>query len=267
MRKILLNLLPVLLLSLAFSACVRERDTDTSLASQLALHAFVYHDASDLADDAATKNTGELLSNYKTRGYCASITHDKVNGHIEIDFGQANCMCNDGRYRKGKIIVDYTGNYSDSGSVHTLSFENYYVDNNLIMGTNIVENLGHNDSAQTCYSSVVEGKVLKPTVNDTLYYSARHTITWTEGESTPVWGDDVYEISGTANGKNENKTYYSMAIIKPLVKEVVGCRYFNKGYIEMQPQGKAMRSIDFGDGHCDNDATVTINNKTFHIVL
>lgn len=58
-----------------------------------------------------------------------------------------------------------------------------------------------------------------------------------------------------------------MTITKPLVKEVLGCRYFTQGKIEMQPQGKALRVMDYGDGSCDNDATVTLNNKVFNIKL
>ncbi|HNB81033.1 MAG TPA: hypothetical protein PLP14_02980, partial [Chitinophagaceae bacterium] len=163
-------------LILALTSCVRERDNDTTMASELAMNEYVYHDASCLADDAASKLTGQNLSNYKTRGYCATLTHDTFNNHIIIDFGPQNCMCNDGRYRRGKVLVDYTLNYSDSGSVHTLTFDEYYVDNHLVMGSNIVENKGHNVLAHTWFKSTVDGKVLKPGFDDTLYYKSNHTI-------------------------------------------------------------------------------------------
>ncbi len=254
---------------LLFTSCVRERDTDTEMSAELAMNEFVFHDASDLADDAATKSTGENLSNYKTRGYCAVLTHNKLSSPrtIVIDFGAVNCMCNDGRNRHGKILVSYTGNYQDSGSIHTITFDNYYVNNYAIMGSNIIENKGLNASSQPYYSSMVEGKVLRPDALDTIYYQANHTITWIQGNTTPIWGDDIYHITGTGSGRNELKTYYAMNISAPLVKDVLGCRYYTQGKIEMQPQGKALRTIDFGDGSCDNDATVTINNKVFNIKL
>lgn len=261
--------LMIAVIMLSVTSCVRERDTDTSVAEELAFHEFAFHDASDLADDAATKKTGETLSNYKTTGYCATLTHDQVSNPrtIIIDFGPTNCMCNDGRNRNGKILVSYTGNYTDSGSEHTITFENYYVDDYLVMGTNVVTNRGLNGASQPKFTSVINGKVLKPGSLDTLFYEAQRNIVWTEGSTTPVWGDDVYEITGTATGKNELKTFYAMTITQPLVKEVLGCRYFTKGKIEMQPQGKALRVMDFGNGSCDNDATVTLNNKVFNIKL
>ena len=252
-----------------FSACVRERDTDTIMAGDVAMHEFLFHDAADLADDAATKNTGDNLSNYKTRGYCAVLTHDTNSNPrtIVIDFGVANCMCNDGRTRQGKIMVSYTGRYADSGSIHTITFDNYFVNNYHVMGSNVVENKGLNASSKPYFNSTIDGKVMKPGVADTLYYQANKTITWTEGSTTPIWGDDIYEITGNGSGQNEFKTYYAMTITQPLIKEVLGCRFINKGRIEMQPQGKALRTIDFGNGKCDNDATVTINNKVFNIKL
>ena len=197
------------------------------------------------------------------------LTHDTISNPrtIVIDFGSANCMCNDGRTRKGKILVSYTGHYADSGSVHTITFDNYFVNNYQVMGSNVVENKGLNGSSQPYFTSVIAGKVMKPGVADTLYYEANRTITWTQGSTTPVWGDDIYEITGTGSGQNELKTFYAMTITQPLIKEVLGCRYINQGKIEMQPQGKALRTIDFGNGNCDNDATVTINNKVFNIKL
>jgi len=259
----------LLTFSFLFFSCVRERDTETEMSAELAMNEFVFHDASNLADDAATKNTGQNLSNYKTRGYCAVLTHDKISSPrtIIIDFGAMNCMCNDGRNRHGKILVSYTGNYADSGSVHIITFDQYFVNDHLIMGSNIIENKGLNGASQPYYSSVIDGKVLKPTVLDTLFYHADHTITWTQGSTTPIWGDDIYQISGTASGRNEFKTFYAATISEPIIKEVLGCRYYNKGKMEMQPQGKALRTIDFGDGSCDNDATVTINTKVFNIKL
>lgn len=267
-KSILLRaILPMLIATLTISSCVRERDTDTGMAAGLAMHEFVYHDASDLADDAATKNTGENLSNYKTRGYCATLTHDKASGTIVIDFGAANCMCNDGRNRRGKILVSYTGNYADSGSVHTITFDQYFVNDYHVMGTTVVENKGKNGAAQPYFSSTVAGKMLKPGFPDTLYYDAQRTITWLQGSDTPVWGDDIYSITGLGSGRDEKRAFYAMNITEPLIKDVLGCRYFVRGRIEMQPQGKALRTLDYGEGTCDRDATVTINNKVYRIQL
>ncbi len=52
-------------------------------------------------------------------GNCATIEFDIESNpkKVTIDFGETNCLCEDNRYRKGKIIVEYTGNYYEEGSV------------------------------------------------------------------------------------------------------------------------------------------------------
>jgi len=264
------NVLGIAFLGLfIMSSCVRERDTDVTIAQEQAMGEFVYSNALEIADDASTKLSGENLSNFKTSGYCATLTHDKVSmpRTMVIDFGLMNCMCNDNRNRKGKILVNYTGNeYGDSNGVITITFDNYYVDDYQVMGTKIVTNLGRNNLSQPHYAIEVAGKILKPNVLDTLVWNATRERIWTGGADTPVYGDDQYSYIGTGNGMNEFRSYYSSVIQAPLVKGQF-CRFFNSGKVDIQSQGKALISMDYGDGNCDNQATVILNNKSFHIDL
>ncbi|MBL7764762.1 MAG: hypothetical protein JNJ58_01610 [Chitinophagaceae bacterium] len=260
--------LALLLLTSAFNACVRERDTDTEQASDSAFGDFVYENAFSIAEDAATKNTGENLSNYKTTGYCATLTHDKVSNPrtITIDFGAVNCLCNDNRNRRGKILVTYTGNFSDSNETVTLNFDQYYVDDNAIFGTATIYNMGLNVDSHPYSTFITDGKFLKVGTLDTVYWTGDRVRTIVQGSDTPVWGDDVYEYVGTGTGKGAYKSYYAMNITEPL-RKTMDCRYFTSGKVELQPQGKALRVMNYGNGECDDDATVIINNKSFNIKL
>jgi hypothetical protein len=38
----------------------------------------------------------------------------------------------------------------------------------------------------------------------------------------------------------------------------LNCRWIEKGTIEFKPGGKLTRMVDYGNGNCDNKATVTI---------
>lgn len=256
--------------SLFFSSCVRERDTDISMAKDGIVGDFVFDDAFHIVLDAATKSSGETLANYKTTGYCATLTHDTNSSprSLIIDFGTANCMCNDSRNRRGKIIVSYTKRYADSGNIFSFSFDNYFVNDYQIMGTQVVENKGRNVLAQTYYTQLVEGKIMSAdtSIKDTLKWNAEREITWVEGESTPMWFDDIFETVGKGNGRGIRNEYYAMNITKPLIREAM-CRFIKGGRVELQPQGKALRTIDYGDGDCDNQASVEINSKRFAVDL
>lgn len=261
----------VLSASLLLSSCVRERDYNIELAKDETLGDFIFSDVFHIVCDASTKSSGETLSNYKTTGYCATLTHDSLSNpkSIIIDFGNVNCMCHDNRTRRGKILVNYTtAEFTDTGNVITFGFENYYVNDNRIMGTQTIVNKGKNILGHTFYSQLTEGKMLKAdtTIKDTLYWNAEREITWMEGEDTPMWFDDVYETIGTGHGWGVRREYFAMNITKPLVREVL-CSYIKGGKLELQPQGKALRTIDYGNGNCDNQASIEINAKRFAIDL
>ena len=257
--------------SLFFSSCRRDsngKDSDTTIAADNALSEFIYEDADHIADDASGKQTGENLGNYKTASNCATVTHDTLSNPktITVDFGPTNCLCNDGRYRRGKVLVTYTGKYRDSGTVRTLGFDNYYVNNNQVLGSRTVTNMGHNAQNQTYFNINVNGLIIKANTQDSVIWNSSRVRTWTMGEATSTWADDVYEVTGNASGQKANGQTWTMSITSPLKRDL-SCNWISAGTIELQPTGKPLRTIDFGNGTCDNQATVTINGTAYNITL
>lgn len=265
--------------STLFVSCRKEKDDDdkeTNSARDNALAEGTFNDVANISDQAAT---GTLVSYYAPNASddksplssCATITHDTVSvPHLlTIDFGTSNCLCNDGRYRRGIIMVSYSGHYRDSASTHTITFNNYYVENNKVSGTKTVVNNGHNPAGHLTYSVSVNGQIDKA-AGGTLTWTSSRTREWIVGENTPVWGDDVYLISGSASGVNSpasgTSTSFTVNITSPLRKEI-GCRHFVSGKFELTPSGKATRYVDFGTGACDNTALVTINGHNYNVTL
>lgn len=246
----------------------KVKDNDTEVASDNSLGEFVYEDVNNIVDDASNKGTGENLGNYKTASNCATVTHDTLSSPktITVDFGSTNCLCNDGRYRRGKVLVSYTGKYKDSGSVRTITFDNYFINNNQVLGSRMVSNMGHNANNQMYFTIVVNGLILKANTLDSVIWNSNRVRTWVQGEGTPNWSDDVYQITGNGNGQRANGNTWTMNIIQPLVRDL-SCNWISAGTIELQPTGKALRTIDFGNGNCDNQATVTINGNVYNITL
>lgn len=259
-----------------FTSCRRdkdEKDTDTSSASDNALAEGTYNDVNNIADEAANGNLTSYLApasaeNKSILSTCATITHDtSVTPRVlTIDFGATNCLCNDGRNRRGIITVTYSGHYRDSASTHTISFTSYYVNDNQVLGTKTVTNNGHNSAGHLSYTVNVNGQIIKASGGGTINWTSTRTREWIVGESTLPWNDDVYLISGSANGTNAAGNSYTMAITSPLRKEI-GCRHIVSGQLTLTPSGKPTRYVDFGTGACDNNATVTINGNIYNINL
>jgi hypothetical protein len=259
-----------------FTSCKREKDDvmdkDTGGASDNALAEGTYNDVQNMSDEAS----GGSLSSYfpmnstterNMLSTCATVTNDTVSvpHQLTIDFGASNCLCNDGRYRRGIINVSYTGHYRDSAETHTISFTDYYVNDNHVLGTKTVTNNGHNSAGNMTFSIVVNGHIIKADGGDVTWTSNR-TREWIAGESTPTWFDDVYLITGTASGTTAAGHTFTAVINTPLRREI-GCHHFVSGSLTFAPSGKPARLVDFGTGACDNQATVTISGHTYNITL
>lgn len=120
---------------------------DTSISADDALADGIYSNATSIADEAYNSGSGGLKSGDGTNQFlsgCATVTLDTtvMPRELTIDFGDSNCLCRDGRWRRGKILVTFTGRYRMPGTVITYGFDNYHVNDNHVDGTKVITNMG-----------------------------------------------------------------------------------------------------------------------------
>ncbi len=268
-QRLLASIMIFATAAIFLNGCKKENiDDNMNAAEDNALSEVSYSDVQSIADEAASGS----MSSYKTGSSdgilstCATITHDTVSDPrvLTIDFGTVNCTCNDGRLRRGKIIVTYSGPYREPGHVHTITFDNYFVNDNQILGTKTVTNQGLNDNGNLYYSIEVNGSIIRANGAGTITFVSSRVREWIEGESTPQWSDDVYLVTGTASGTNSEGGSFT-AEITPALRRTVACHQFVSGTATVTPANRPVRNIDFGDGTCDNEATVTVNGHD-HII-
>jgi hypothetical protein len=260
-----------------FTACKKDKaDTDAAAetVADLSYADVSFNDAQTIADEGATTGSVETFRGNGYDGFltaCATVTRDTVSTPrvTTIDFGTTNCLCQDGRNRRGKIIVTHTGRYRDAGTVITTTFDNYYVQDNKIEGTRTVTNMGNNAVGQPYFTIVENGSVIRANGAGTVTWSSNRTRTWTAGFATPIRQDDVYEITGSSSGTSANGNVCSATILSPLVRKMsLECRrHFVAGELKLTIEGRPDRTINFGNGDCDDIATVTVNGETHTITL
>ena len=218
-----------------------------------------------IADNAAATGSGAGL---RTTSACATVTRT-VSGSdsvLTIDFGTTNCTCADGKNRRGKIIVTYSGHYKDEGSTHTITYIDYYIQDNQLTGTKTVTNMGMNSSSQYYYNVTVDETLNLGTGNGEIHWVGNRTRTWLTGYSTPDKTDDSYLISGTTSLTRANGKTFTMTITSPL-QVAWGCSWIEKGTVSIANTLGATRTLDYGDGNCDSQATLTIGTRTYNITL
>jgi hypothetical protein len=219
------------------------------------------------ADNAAhnTNNLKELTG-------CPTITINPIDGYpmtITIDFG-TNCTCQDGTVRSGIIVAVLSAPYPDSASVLTINLQDYHQIINgtdyAVTGTETVTNMGHNISGNLVYDVVVTNTIIT-SVNGTINWNSHRQNEWIAGDDTDldIW-DDVYLVTGTADGINENGETFEINITTALRVEI-SCAYIVSGTLEIITDAYPPIVVDYGTGTCDNIATATCYGYTATIYM
>ena len=244
---------------------------NTSASADDAFAEGIYSNTTSIVDEAYDNKSGGLKSGDASNQFltgCATVTLDTTvtPRELTIDFGDENCLCNDGRYRRGKIIVTFTGGYRWQGTVITYGFDDFHVNDNHVDGTKVITNMGPNANNNLYYTIEVVGVIHKANNGGTLSWNSSKEREWIEGVFTKKRKDDVYLITGTASGIRPNNKTWTREIVNPLRVEL-NCKWIVSGTMEIQPEGKPLRILDYGTGDCDNIATVLINGVTYTIFL
>jgi hypothetical protein len=260
--------------ALIITGCKKDNNIqleDSSIAQDDAYAEKTFEDVGDMANEAYDMRTGNNFKaypgNWRYMSECTTVTLDTAAfPHVlTIDFGVENCLCADGKYRRGMIIITFTGRYREPGTVITHTFENYYVNDNSVAGIKVVTNMGPNDNGNLCFTIEVEGIVQKEDGSTFSWNSSRQR-EWIQGADTHTRWDDIYLITGIATGTRPNGLTWEREIMTPLRVELA-CHFIVSGTIEIRPQDRPVRLLDYGTGECDNEATVTVDGQTFTIYL
>ena len=265
-----------------FSSCQKDNSVDLSdfSGSQDAAMSEQYSDdISNIIEDAYSSSSN-TMANYRTSADnnsaiilsdCATITRDTVsNPHvITVDFGTVNCLCRDGRYRRGKIIATFTGPYRAEGTVITHTTQDYYVNDNKVDATKTVTNMGRNDRDNLHYSVAVNATITLADGSGAITHEASRDREWIAGEATPERNDDVYLIRGTGHTTTASGVQYHSEILSPLRKEI-GFRFIVAGIDKVIRVGEEthVATMDFGypDGGRDDLGLVTFGNGRTKVV-
>ena len=185
---------------------------------------------------------------------------------ISLDWGTGCAGTGDGITRSGKISVSLSGLMKETGSVATFSFTDFVSDGNKISGVHRITYKGPNPGNNwPRYTVFTEAKIIFPDAKF-MTYRAEYTRLQSEGSATVTQDDDVWRIEGAASGLTREGAAWTAKFPSAVVKKM-SCQWFSSGSVEVTLTGEAARTINFGDGTCDNKATLTVGGVTTNITL
>lgn len=268
-NTILSGMLYILLVIGILSGCKKRREAYRDTSADNALAETMFNDINNQVDDAVKSNP--QANGRVAGGSCPVITilpADTITfpKTVTIDFG-SGCVGNGGRTRAGKIICNMSGRYKNPGTTINVTLDNYSVNGNKVEGSKTITNSGRNSSGNLVYNiEVANARIISE--EGTISWNSSRQREWIAGENTPYpnLADDVYLITGNASGTNRHDDEFTMEITKALRVEL-NCKNIVSGTIKLKPEKLPERELDYGDGACDDVATLKIRNKTYTIKL
>ena len=262
----LLTAVATLGIAITFSSCQKEKiDTPvTSKATASMALTDLANNESDAAMDAADQS-------FKNEG-CATVTRDMtVMPHVlTIDYGTSGCVGRDGKRRQGQVVITFDAASFETPGVNIVtSYNNYFVGGKQISGSMTKHNNGLNSNHNLAFTVTSNIQVFDPNANTTASENVNQVFEFVDGSGTLAKSDDVYSITGSSTGIDNSGNMYAESITSPIIKKRdPGCSlFFVQGIIVNQTANQPVKSIDYGNGSCDNLANVTVNGVTTTVTL
>jgi len=180
---------------------------------------------------------------------------------VEVTVAFTNWKIGQGPVKNGSIRIVATGPIIIPGTSITLSFQNFTIDGNAVEGNKTLTNV----NGLTFNLALVGGKITF-TDGTTITRASNITLTWTAGFVTLLrpW-DDEFSISGSGTGTTRKGAAYAWNISKPLILKL-SCFWLVEGAITFT-HGDNSFVLDYGNGACDDLATISAHGITKEITL
>ncbi|MDZ4846657.1 MAG: hypothetical protein SH857_14040 [Chitinophagales bacterium] len=249
-----------LVIILLFSAmgCKKWRDNRETLTSED--HTLAEACFNDIFRNVltATSPVGELLTDS-----CFTITKSGSTfpQTITIDFGSAGCEGLFGEDMQGRIVIVLSDSLNHTGAIAAVSLENFFSNLYNVQGSLNIENTGLNTEGLPEYHLEVEEGIITAEENKA---GEDFSISWV-GEyhhsmmmrDNPLFLlDDLYHITGSASGINQEGRAFTATITEDLQK-YFNCRWPGSGVANIAPDDLDERELSYGE--CDVNSTCCDN--------
>lgn len=212
----------------------------------------------DYEEDNNGKTSNSTNTSYLPACVTRTYTSDGTNHTVEFDFGTTACTMPNGNDITGKIRYTYIGDISANTKTITYTLIDFTFNTLSVEGSDVINHIRSNTNGNPQSTIQIDLTITWP---DGLVGDRTGTIIreWIEGSNTLLdWTDDVFLVSGNWSTAFDSGTTYSANIITNLRRELT-CWYFVSGTIDFNYNGLLFTG-DYGDGTCDNDATLTFTN-------
>lgn len=197
---------------------------------------------------------------------CPMISVDTAGSFpvvMTIDYGATGCTDSiDGKVRKGRMIVTLDRPWDTVGCLMTIVLDSFYVGAIHFEGTTTITRTANDQFTMALANGHCSKAGTTPWDID---WNTNKTVTWTSGIGNSQT-NQIITVTGTNEGTDRNGQHFTSTITSPIIRDL-SCTWITQGTVELIPDGKPTRTIDFGNGTCDNRGTIMIEGNTFEFTM
>ena len=188
-----------------------------------------------------------------------------------INFGEENYL-HLGHLKRGEIISIYNKFIYNSNAQITTTFNNFYINNNLIQGKMCLENNGSNQNGFPEFSLTVDSMSMYTNNGSIDISNGNYIKQLVSGYNTQYqYLDNIYKLTGNAQGNSSNNNNFSLEISDSLNMnlscfESSSC-IITEGTSRLIPDGYEERIINYGNNSCDCDINAVIGEDLHPIII
>lgn len=183
---------------------------------------------------------------------------------ITIDYGTGTTL-HHGRKLSGVVTIEISAAHNTNGATRTITYTNCKVDSIQVGGSSKEVFTGDNATTRKITNTADVNFVL---ANGTkLARKGDEVREWLAGIATQQdHSDDKIQVTGSQSISSSTGDSWTKTIKTPLIR-TGECRYYVSGIVEYLVKGSVAATLNYGDGTCDEVATVTASGKTVEIEL
>jgi len=198
---------------------------------------------------------------------CAVVTESSNTfpKTVTIDYG-TECVGQNGLTKKGKIIINVSGDMRVAGNTRTVTFENFYINDVKIEGSRNSENMGPNTAGNMVVK--ITGDITATNGEFSRNRSFTRYREWISGIATCDISDDEFHVTGSGTAIGRRGIEIPHTITEKIVLKPGECNYPLSGRVDIGDESRGV-ILNFGNGSCDNiaEAITKRRNKTYQIDL
>lgn len=248
---------------------LRDEDDRTGYASDGSRIEFANEDIIALADQAGILYNAEYIRKAGDKSVTVSVDTMSSPRVLIIRFGNKDVECADGRNRRGSIVISYPGHYLDTGTVHNISFNDYYLNGNRMSGYMKVTRKDTTVTGDWYYTVLVNDSM---NINPEDKVNSKFVI-WSGnlirrvvgGQLTHDRSDDYFSVAGTGTLTRPSGHVFNFNIGTPL-QFATNCDFAESGVVNVTGY-TGNRVLNYGTGNCDNAAQLNVDVHVYQLTL